>query len=342
MQKDTRTPSEQSDAGIRRNATAGHARQRRYDPHAPRNKAISHSPPKAVLVAAYSDSASSVVAECVRQLAEAGHRVVTIMPDESGVHDLADVIETGRVINLPCKPSDSTRFQSAINALPPAFRSLDAVVNIMPLLPGRITLLGADAPLAEVPRSVHATSFVDTLRAALPSLLASGCGLVVEVTLHAQPDRASNAHADALCAALRYELDDLGIRLTHIRAGPMKADAGANRSDGNRPPSNGVRAGALNPADVAQTVAWTLSQPAHVTVRDIAVCSPPLAQPVLSQREREVLEWTACGKTAEEISRILDLSVRTVNFHVNTLVLKLQCCNKTAAVVRAALLGMLI
>lgn len=64
-------------------------------------------------------------------------------------------------------------------------------------------------------------------------------------------------------------------------------------------------------------------------------------QPALTAREIEVLKWTADGKTSSEISDILAVSENTVNFHIKNAVGKLQTANKTAAVVRAAMLGLL-
>ena len=61
----------------------------------------------------------------------------------------------------------------------------------------------------------------------------------------------------------------------------------------------------------------------------------------LTEREIEVLKWTADGKTSGEISGILAVSENTVNFHVKNAVCKLQSANKTSAVVRAAMLGLL-
>ena len=37
---------------------------------------------------------------------------------------------------------------------------------------------------------------------------------------------------------------------------------------------------------------------------------------VLSDREREVLSWTAQGKTAGEIGSILSISARTIEWHI--------------------------
>ena len=49
----------------------------------------------------------------------------------------------------------------------------------------------------------------------------------------------------------------------------------------------------------------------------------------------------ADGKTSGEAATILGLSERTVNFHVANVLVKLSAVNKTAAVVKAALLGLL-
>ncbi|MFT5590346.1 MAG: LuxR family quorum-sensing system transcriptional regulator SolR [Bradyrhizobium sp.] len=61
----------------------------------------------------------------------------------------------------------------------------------------------------------------------------------------------------------------------------------------------------------------------------------------LTLREKEVMRWTADGKTSYEIGRILIISVSTANFHINNVIKKLNAVNKTQAVVKAALLGLL-
>lgn len=67
----------------------------------------------------------------------------------------------------------------------------------------------------------------------------------------------------------------------------------------------------------------------------------PESSSKLSMREIEILRWTGDGKTAWEISSILKISERTVNFHINNTLIKLDSANKTAAVVKATILGML-
>lgn len=61
----------------------------------------------------------------------------------------------------------------------------------------------------------------------------------------------------------------------------------------------------------------------------------------LTDREMCVLSWTAAGKTASAIAMILGISPRTVNFHITTLLMKLDAANKTQAVAKAVMLGLL-
>jgi DNA-binding CsgD family transcriptional regulator len=59
-------------------------------------------------------------------------------------------------------------------------------------------------------------------------------------------------------------------------------------------------------------------------------------QPVLSPRELEVLDWLKRGKTSWDIAKILNISERTVNYHVNNIVQKLDVTNRLQAVFEAS------
>jgi len=67
----------------------------------------------------------------------------------------------------------------------------------------------------------------------------------------------------------------------------------------------------------------------------------PEADAKLSNREVAVLSWTADGKTSNEISCILNITERTVNFHIKNAMAKLNASNKTSAAIKAAMLGLL-
>ena len=88
-------------------------------------------------------------------------------------------------------------------------------------------------------------------------------------------------------------------------------------------------------------VAW-FAQIAHLSMSRLLTAKMiPEIGVQLSCREIEVLRWTGDGKTSGEISDILNISERTANFHIGNAMIKLNASNKAAAVVRAAMLGML-
>ena len=103
-------------------------------------------------------------------------------------------------------------------------------------------------------------------------------------------------------------------------------------------------AGQLDPLDLAENqfkMVW-LSQMCHAGMAHLLLPKMvPESLVMMTAREREVLRWTAEGKTAYEVGQILSVSERTVNFHINNVVSKLGASNKIQAAVKAASLGLL-
>ncbi|MCR6632920.1 MAG: LuxR family transcriptional regulator [Magnetospirillum sp.] len=73
--------------------------------------------------------------------------------------------------------------------------------------------------------------------------------------------------------------------------------------------------------------------------RALGAASQPAVQ--LTPREREVLLWTAKGKTGWEISQLLRLAERTVTFHMENARAKLGASSRSHAVVKAVTLGLI-
>ncbi|ANN65774.1 autoinducer binding domain-containing protein [Bordetella bronchialis] len=84
---------------------------------------------------------------------------------------------------------------------------------------------------------------------------------------------------------------------------------------------------------------------AHTAHRGLARLLVPKYMPEattgLSEREIDILRLTADGKTSVAIGRIMHLSERTVNFHMEKILQKLAAANRTSAALKAAILGLL-
>ncbi|QJT81324.1 transcriptional regulator SdiA [Kosakonia sp. MUSA4] len=81
-----------------------------------------------------------------------------------------------------------------------------------------------------------------------------------------------------------------------------------------------------------------LSLLALTRLEDQMVLTPEMR---FSKREREILKWTAEGKTSAEIAMILSISENTVNFHQKNMQKKFNAPNKTQIACYAAATGMI-
>jgi LuxR family transcriptional regulator, quorum-sensing system regulator SolR len=89
-----------------------------------------------------------------------------------------------------------------------------------------------------------------------------------------------------------------------------------------------------------QQMRW-LVHTAHMSLARVLKAKQPEKDVCLTSRELEILKWTADGKSSQDIADILAVSKNTIDFHVKNAVAKMQTANKTAATVRAAMLGLL-
>lgn len=81
-----------------------------------------------------------------------------------------------------------------------------------------------------------------------------------------------------------------------------------------------------------------LSMAALIEMDDISMLATKLE---LSERELEILKWTAEGKTSAEISLILSISENTVNFHQKNMQKRFNAPNKTQIASYAAAIGLI-
>ncbi|MBF0110096.1 MAG: autoinducer binding domain-containing protein [Magnetococcales bacterium] len=75
----------------------------------------------------------------------------------------------------------------------------------------------------------------------------------------------------------------------------------------------------------------------HMKYIELTGWRPPGGVFELTEREKECLRWAADGKTSWETGMILNVSERTVNFHLANAQKKLMATNKIQAVARAIL-----
>jgi len=97
----------------------------------------------------------------------------------------------------------------------------------------------------------------------------------------------------------------------------------------------------LEAGDKAPKLAW-LARAVHETLTNILASKPDSPSAItLTDREMNVLRWAGDGKTAAETADILGIAERTVTFHIDNALRRLGAANKTAGVLKAAMLRLI-
>ncbi|MGB9153139.1 MAG: autoinducer binding domain-containing protein [Alphaproteobacteria bacterium] len=79
----------------------------------------------------------------------------------------------------------------------------------------------------------------------------------------------------------------------------------------------------------------------HLTYASFDKTSHALPPIVLTDRQKEVLGWSAAGKNHGEIADILKISETTVNDHFRQIYKKLDCNNRVLAILKSVKLGLI-
>lgn len=92
---------------------------------------------------------------------------------------------------------------------------------------------------------------------------------------------------------------------------------------------------------VLHLIAWHYHSRIYTPLIEHILTEGSRRRSLLSARERLVLNWTAKGKSTAEIAIVLKISAKTIDFHIENVKRKLQVYNRTHAVAKAIMLGLL-
>ncbi len=224
-------------------------------------------------------ASSGIGAATARRLVAEGYDVVAAARRRERLDDLA--AQSPGITAMTLDVTDS----ASVAAL------TDAVAGCCVLVNNAGGALGL-APVAEADEAqwqrMYETNVLGTLRmtkALLPKLVASGDGVVVNVTSvagHAAYENGAGYNAAkfaqrAMTESLRLELCGQPVRVTEIAPGMVHTDEfSLVRFGGDRERADAVYRGVPGPLtadDVADAVAWVVTRPWHVDI-DLLVIKP--------------------------------------------------------------------
>ena len=231
-------------------------------------------------VAVVTGASSGIGAATARRLAGEGFRVVLVARRTERIAELAKEIGDAASAHTV----DVTD-RAAVDAFAATLDRVDVLVNNAGGAFGADTVEHGDPADWLRMYEVNVLGALHVTQALLPALRASGDGTIVVLTSTAAfvPYEggggyvAAKAGEHAIAGTLRLELVGQPIRVVEIAPGMVRTDEFAlTRFDGDAAKAESVYQGVAEPLtaeDVADTIAWTITRPAHVNV-DLLVVRP--------------------------------------------------------------------
>jgi len=182
---------------------------------------------------------------------------------------------------------DKEAVKSAIDSLPEKWRNIDVLVNNAGLAKGLTKIHEGDTDHWDQMIDTNIKGLLYMSRYVAPLMIKNGQGHIINIGSIAGKEVYENGnvycstkHAvDALNRSMRNEMCEYGIRVSAVNPGAVETEFSVVRFDGDADRAKKVYEGFdnLRPEDIAETVFWVNSRPAHVNINDVIVM--PMAQP---------------------------------------------------------------
>lgn len=234
-----------------------------------------------------------------RAFAAAGYDLVLTGRREETLAEVAESLQTAHGVDVAVVPFD-VRDAAALKlhtlAHPNLFEQVDVLVNNAGLARGTEPLQEGNPEEWDEVLDTNVKGLLRVTRAILPHMVKRGTGHVVNLGSTAghwvYPGGAvycASKHAvKALTEGLRMDIHGSGVRVTSVDPGLV---GGTEFSDvrfrGDHARARNVYKGLqpLTPEDIAETILWCVTRPAHVNIQDIILT--PVAQASVTMVKRE-------------------------------------------------------
>lgn len=218
-------------------------------------------------------------AAIARRYAAAGARIIATGRRGDRLEALRQELGPDRCHIITLDVRDREAMAAAIAAIPAPFDAINVVVANAGLALGLQPAAEADLDDWQTMIDTNVSGLVYTVRLLLPGLIARGGGHVVTLGSvageYAYPGgsvyAATKAFVKHFALAIRSDLQGKNVRVTDIEPGLTETEFSLVRFKGDEQKAGNVYAGTtpMNADDIAESVFWATSLPAHVNVNKI-------------------------------------------------------------------------
>lgn len=218
-------------------------------------------------------------AAIARRYAAAGARIIATGRRGERLEALQQELGADRCHIITLDVRDREAMAAAIAAIPAPFDTINVVVANAGLALGLQPAAEADLDDWQTMIDTNVSGLVYTVRLLLPGLIARGGGHVVTLGSvageYAYPGgsvyAATKAFVKHFALAIRSDLQGKNVRVTDIEPGLTETEFSLVRFKGDEQKAGNVYAGTtpMNADDIAESVFWATTLPAHVNVNKI-------------------------------------------------------------------------
>lgn len=236
-------------------------------------------------------ASSGIGAACAEVLAaEGNYRILVCARRKEKLDDLVTLIKNKYpqtdVYSFLLDVRDKVDVFNAIESLPTEWKNIDILINNAGLSQGLDAIQDGDTDDWDRMIDTNVKGFLYVSKAVIPALKQSNNAHIInlgsiagkEVYPNGNVYCASKHAVDALNKAMRIDLLPFNIKVTAINPGMVETEFSEVRFKGDKERAKTVYNGLtpLSGQDIAETISFILSRPAHVNINDILIM--PTAQ----------------------------------------------------------------
>ncbi|MBP3943903.1 SDR family NAD(P)-dependent oxidoreductase [Sphingobacteriaceae bacterium WQ 2009] len=244
-------------------------------------------------------ASSGIGKACAEVLAKAGYNLLLCARRHEKLvqlkHELSNLYPTIHIHTFELDVRHAQEVQQAITALPEEWKKIDVLINNAGLSQGLDPIQTGNIDDWDRMIDTNIKGFLYVSRQVIPLMEATGAGHIVNLGSIAGKEVYPNGnvycatkHAvDALNKAMRIDLLPKGIKVTGINPGMVETEFSEVRFKGDTERAAHVYDGLtpLSGTDIAETILFVLSRPAHVCINDLLIMPTAQANGTLVNRK---------------------------------------------------------
>ncbi|MEM9976628.1 MAG: SDR family oxidoreductase [Cyanobacteria bacterium P01_D01_bin.2] len=227
-------------------------------------------------------ASSGIGKSCAQLFAQAGARLILAARRQEKLQTLATALEQQygtKTFLLPLDVQNYSSVSTAINDLPTDWQTIDVLVNNAGLSRGLDKQYESPVQDWEEMIDTNVKGLLYVTRAVVPSMVRQNRGHVVNIGSIAARQTypggsvycATKAAVKALSEGLKIDLLGTPVRVTNIEPGLVETEFSAVRFRGDEDRAQSVYTGMtpLTPEDIADSILFAITRPAHVNISEI-------------------------------------------------------------------------